>query len=76
MADEMVIIERIRAAKEITIVLLKTALIPITEQELADPKELAAKVGALYSVIYAAVKNPGVYLNDQQSGVSVKHKPS
>lgn len=76
MADEMVIIERIRAAKEITIVLLEKALIPFTEQEFADPKRLAAKVGTVYAVIYDAVKNPGVYLNDQQGGVSIKRKPS
>jgi len=71
----MVIIERIRAAKEMTIVLLKIALIALNEQELADPKELGAKVGTLYAAIYDAVKNPGVYLHDQQGGVSIKRKP-
>jgi len=76
LADEMVIIERIRAAKEITIVLLEKALIPLTEQEFADPKRLAAKVGTVYAVIYDAVKNPGVYLNDQQGGAFIKRKPS
>lgn len=76
MADEMVVIERIRAAKEITVVLLDKALIPFTTEELSDPKRLAAKVGTIYAVIYDAVKNPGVYLTDQQGGVSMKRKPS
>lgn len=75
MADEIVIIERIRAAKEITVVLLDKALIPFTGEELADPKRLAAKVGIVYAVIYEAVKNPGAYLNEQQGGVSIKRKP-
>jgi hypothetical protein len=76
LADEMVIIERIRAAKEITVVMLEKALIPFSEEEFADPKRLATKVGTVFAVIYNAVKNPGVYLDDQQGGVPIKRKPS
>ena len=76
MADEMVIIERIRATKDIMVVLLDKALIPFSEEELADPKRLAAKVGTVYAAIYDVVKNPVVYLSDQHGGVSIKRKPS
>lgn len=75
MADEIVIIERIRAAKDITVAMLEKALIPFSEEEFADPKRIARKVGTVYAVIYYAVKNPGVYLDDQQGGGSIKHKP-
>jgi hypothetical protein len=72
----MVIIERMRAAKEITVVLLEKALIPFTEQEFADPKMLATKIGRIYAVIYNAIKNPEAYLNDKQSDASIKRKSS
>jgi hypothetical protein len=59
---EEIVIENIRAAREITVALVDKALISFTEEELADPKKLAQKIGCIYAIIHDAVKNPSAYL--------------
>jgi hypothetical protein len=57
-----VVIEQIRAAREITVALIDKALIPFTEEELMQPRKLAMKIGSVYAGVHDAVKNPGAYL--------------
>jgi|APFre7841882654_1041346.scaffolds.fasta_scaffold337937_1 hypothetical protein len=57
-----VMIEQIRAARDITVALVGQALIPLTEDELMQPKKLAIKIGRVYAGVFDAVKNPGTYL--------------
>jgi wyosine [tRNA(Phe)-imidazoG37] synthetase (radical SAM superfamily) len=57
-----VMIEQIRAARDITVALVGRALVPFTEEELMQPKKLAMKIGSVYAGVYDAVKNPGTYL--------------
>jgi len=59
---EEIVIEQIRAAREITVALIDKALISFTEEELLEPKRLAAKIGCIYAIIHDAVKNPSVHL--------------
>jgi hypothetical protein len=60
--SEEIVIEQIRAAREITVALIDKALIPFTEEEFLEPKRLAAKIGCIYASILDAVKNPSVHL--------------